>query len=92
MVSGQVNYITLIEKIIKEQEQVIGPLAYDIAKKVNGLAITNDHVTLQGDPIQTVEQLVVQYSGLFGQASVEVSKNALKSMEISGDELPAILK
>lgn len=66
-------------KIIKEQELIIGPLAWSEALKVSGLHIV-DHsgvVTLENtDPKEVIDKLVAQYDRLFGRASHEVSKEA----------------
>ena len=67
-------------KIIKEQELVIGPLAWTEAEKVQGLHVVNEtsgEVMLNnGDPKETVNKLVWQYERLFGRASHEVCREA----------------
>ena len=66
-------------KIIKEQELVIGPLAWTEAQKVSGLHIdqARTEVTLQnGDPKVVIDKLVAQYERLFGRASQEVCREA----------------
>lgn len=68
-------------KIIKEQELVIGPLAWTEAEKVRGLHVVNEtsgEVALSnGDPKEVINQLVNQYERLFGQASHEVCREAV---------------
>lgn len=73
---------TIAEKIIREQELVIGPLAWSEAQKVSGLQIGGDrHVALQnGDPKAVIDRLVAQYERLFGRASHEVCKEAAASL------------
>ena len=70
---------TIAEKIIKEQELVIGPLAWSEAGKVAGMQVAADHsVTIQnGDPKAAVDRLVAQYERLFGRASHEVCREAV---------------
>ncbi len=73
----------IASRIVKEQELVIGPLAWSEAGKVQGL-----HVDLQGgtvsisngDPRAVVDSLVAQYERLFGRASREVCKEAAASI------------
>lgn len=91
MESNQLNYNTVAEKIILEQEQVIGPLARNLAQQVRGLHMSNSHIEIDGDPKTILEELVTQYSGLFGKASIAVSKHALKGLTLNTIELPAIL-
>ena len=73
------TFDTIAEKIIKEQELVIGPMAWSEAVKVPGLVanMQNGSVTIgSSDPKTTIDQLVAQYERLFGRASHEVCKEA----------------
>jgi len=85
----------MVEKIIKEQEGIIGPVALEQARKVSGLSfdLKNHKVTFEGNKKEIIEKLVEQYEYLFGQASVEVCKDAVKSMlsKIPQGEIPQIL-
>lgn len=88
-------YIKAIIQIIKEQELVIGPLALDQAKKVTSLQLMNiNDVKITGSPKQALADLVERYAELFGQASVEVCKEAIRQIkdQIPQQELPQILK
>jgi len=84
------------QKIIQEQEKIIGPIALEQAKKVQGLSIDWDkrEVKLAGDEKLVLENLVKKYQSLFGRASVEVCKEAVGSVgdKISPTNLPDILK
>ena len=83
-------------RIIKEQELVIGPLAWDEAKKVSGLTIDQSHtsVSFSGDAKDILNRLVAQYERLFGRASHEVCREAVRDL-IAGmppEEIPSSLK
>ena len=81
--------------IIKQQESLIGPVAVDRAKLVDGLEVSWPvSVTITGNPAQVIDALVDQYRLLFGQISVEVCKEAASSMlgEIATDQLPNSLR
>ena len=56
-------FAQLVEKIIKEQETIIGPVALEQARKVSGLIINweKHEVKLEGDKKEIVEKLVEQY-------------------------------
>jgi len=88
-------FAQIAEKIIKEQETIIGPVALDQARKVSGLVINweKHEVKLEGDKKEIVEKLVEQYEYLFGQASVEVCKDAVKSIisQVPKDQMPQFL-
>ncbi len=84
-------------RIIKEQEQIIGPLAWDEAAKVPGLNILNrkmSEVTLTGEPKVIIDALVARYERLFGKLSREVCKEAVADLTagIPGDQVPPSLK
>lgn len=81
-------------KIIKEQQAIIGPIALDQAKKVNGLAIAGDDVKITGNKKQVLENLVRQFEKLFGQASIQVCRDAFDqfSEKIPQTDIPDILK
>lgn len=82
-------------RIIKEQQAVIGPMAIDQAKKVTGLKVTSvDDVVITGNAKQVLTNLVNQYAKIFGQASIQVCKDAIQPMgdKFPAAELPDILK
>ena len=83
-------------RIIKEQELVIGPLAWDEAKKVPGLTVnpSQTFVTLSGDSKDIINKLVAQYERLFGRASREVCWEAVYDIlaNMAPEEIPSSLK
>ena len=83
-------------RIIKEQELIIGPLAWDEAGKVDGLMIDQSHssVSFRGDEKDIINRLVAQYERLFGKASHEVCKEAVQDLiaEMAPEEIPSSLK
>ena len=89
-------FVTIVQRIIKEQELVIGPLAWEEAQKVKGLKVDRkkDQVVFEDKEVAVIERLVKQYERLFGRASVEVCKDAVKDIvyDMPKDQVPAILK
>ncbi len=90
------KYNKAVNTIIKEQEQVVGEnVASLLAHKVGELEFGEDgSVSIKGDPKQALADLVIQYSQLFGKASIQVCKEALSKItpSFSTEELPDILK
>ena len=86
----------LVAKIIEEQEHIIGPVAWEEAGKVSGLRvdIQGRTVNVEGNSKEVLEKLVAQYERLFGPASREVCRDAVRPLlaQISPDEVPAVLK
>ncbi len=88
-------YEKIIREIIKQQEMIVGSLAWTEAKKVDGLEIADGQlVRVQGNDEKVLGLLVEQYKRLFGLASVAVCKDAVKSLsnETKDVRLPDILK
>lgn len=83
-------------RIIKEQELVIGPLAWDEARKVAGLNFDQSHnsVSMTGDSKDVINHLVAQYERIFGKASHAVCHDAVQDLiaEMSPEEIPSSLK
>ncbi len=85
-----------VQRIVREQENVIGPLALEQARRVHGQKIDLDkhQVSFSGNRTQILEHLVTQYQKLFGQASVQVCKDAARPFlaKMPPQEVPALLK
>lgn len=86
----------IVEKIIKEQEKIIGPIAFEQADKVSGLKInwSKHEVMFQGEKKDIIENLIEKYKALFGQASVEVCREAASALisQIPQDQRPPLLR
>lgn len=90
-------YPQLASKIIKEQELIIGPIAWDEAGKISGLHVINikeGEVTIEGDEKEVLTKLVAQYGRLFGRASIEVCKEAVSDLvhQVPAENLPESLR
>ena len=88
-------YQQVVKRIIKEQEGIIGPLAIDQARKVAGIEVLPDgQIKIVGNGKEVVKSLVNLYSDFFGQASIEVCKDAIRDMKgsIPAQDLPDVLK
>lgn len=74
------SFQIIIKAIIVSQQAVVGPLAIQIANKVSGLEVSSDlsRVGISGDEQKILENLVKKYETLFGRASVEVCKDAIR--------------
>ena len=89
------QYSQIVSQIIKDQEAIIGPVAIEQARKVQGLEIANiDSIKISGNAKDVLSQLVEQYSKLFGRASIEVCKEAVHESKthISKEDLPEVLQ
>ena len=89
-------YSQIAARIIEGQEAIIGPVAVEQARRVSHLTLDweNQAVDIDGDGIRVIEQLVQVYKELFGQISVEVSKESAGSLlhQLSADQIPQVLQ
>lgn len=88
-------YAQAVSRIIKEQQAIIGPLALDQAKKVEGLQISSaDDIKVTGNGKEVLNKLVNQYAKIFGQASIQVCKEAIAPLKdkLTSTDIPDILK
>jgi hypothetical protein len=92
------NLKEIIQTIILHQQAIIGPLAIDQARKVQGLTIRpGDTLSVEittTDSTSILMHLVQKYQDLFGQTSVEVCKDAIKESgtPVLDKDLPEILR
>lgn len=89
---------TVIESIIVSQQNVMGPLALEQANTVSGLLVDESgkvKITLKKNATtkDLLQNLVKKYEQLFGRASIEVCKDAIKESGVKLDkkDLPDIL-
>lgn len=89
-------YAQIVLNIIRHQEAIIGPVAVEQAEQIPNLHVEWDKqlITIQGDPVQAIDGLVKAYRHLFGQISVEVSKEAAASLlgQLQPAQLPQTLR
>ena len=86
-------------RIIKEQEAIIGALAWAEASKVEGLEVLNANDTQtvnikSNDPKTVINNLVSRYEKLFGRLSRDVSRQAVSDLtaDIPSEDIPSVLQ
>lgn len=89
-------YQQVANHIVQQQELIIGPMAIERAKHVNGLSVDWERKTIEitGDPKLAIAELVEQYKVLFGQISVEVCKEAAAPFisSLNREDIPTVLQ
>lgn len=88
-------YTQIAEKIIEYQESIIGPVAIEQASHVPNLKLDwgKHEVTISGNESHVIDSLVEVYKELFGQISVEASREAAGALlgQLPADKLPKTL-
>ena len=84
-------------RIIKEQEIIMGPIAWSEAERVQGLEVRNraqaEVAITDPDQKEVLDRLVAQYERLFGRAARESCREAVASLvaDLAPSETPASL-
>jgi hypothetical protein len=75
-------YSQMVERIIKGQESIIGPIAIEQAEHIDNLKVDWDKkdISITGDGAKVIDALVSQYKELFGKISVEVCREAAEPL------------
>lgn len=86
----------ILIKIIKEQEFIVGPVAWEEIVDLPGIIIdqSNNSVSFSGDKKDLINRLVEKYELLFGKASRKVCKDAVRRLvtNMSPEEIPSSLR
>ena len=88
-------YSQMAERIIKQQESIIGPVAIEQAEHIHNLKVDwgKHEVSVSGEGSKVIDDLVDKYKELFGKISVEVCKEAAGPLmsKLPAGELPKTL-
>lgn len=87
----------IILTIIKRQKKIAGQVAWEEAKNVSGIKIIDEEkelLQIEGDFTKVINDLVGIYRYIFGDLSVQISKNAVYSLTIKlpPEEVPESLR
>lgn len=90
-------YTQIAVKIIEAQEAIMGPVAVEQAQRVPSLKVDNwarHQVSVSGDGEKVIDELVGTFRRLFGQLSVEVSKESAAPLidQLPSDRVPKALR
>jgi hypothetical protein len=89
-------YSEMATKIVMEQEKIIGPVAYSQADTVPDLVVDRKAhtITVSRNALETIDNLVQSYKDFFGNAAVEVCKEAVGNLrfKLTPEQLPQTLK
>ncbi len=93
------TYDQIAAKIIKEQELLMGPVAWLEAEKVGGLKVVDRKtgavsIVDASNNLGVIDSLVNRYGTLFGRAAKEVCKESVINLvsDLSPSEVPASLR
>ena len=89
------KYVQAVKAITEQQSKIVGEVvAFGLAMDVEGLSVEDDQkFSITGDPVEVLKNLVDKYSILFGQISIDVSKDAVDDLHLfKPNELPSNLR
>jgi len=86
----------IVVRIIESQENIIGPIALQQAKQVNGLDVDwqNKKVDIKNNSPKVVDALVNKYKDLFGDMAVQTCQDVARQLvtQLPPAEQPQTLK
>jgi hypothetical protein len=89
-------FAQMVEKIIEQQEAIIGPIAIERANLVKELEINwaQHDISITGNEQTTIDELVKRYEELFGPIAVETCKEAVSKLlvQLPADQQPKSLR
>jgi len=89
-------YATICSQIIKEQGRIIGVLSIEQANQVTGLQVdpSTFNCIVTGDGNAVLGELVEKYREFFGNAAVEVCREAAAHFmsSLPNEQVPALLR
>lgn len=82
----------IIEKVIEDESDLIGPVALRKAQEVEGLEVDEDGnvQSIDGDGNEVLDRVLEAYKGVVGEQAIEATKREVRE-EIDG-EPPEALK
>ncbi len=90
-------YNKLLSRILKEQENILGSLAWQIAEKSSGIIIVNKEsfdVSIIGEPKTVIDNFIFRCERIFGSFARDASKQAVSFLlaEMPLEDRPNRLK
>jgi hypothetical protein len=90
-------YNKILSELLKEQEVILGSLAWQLAGKISGLSIVNKEnfeVRISGDPKAVIDSYILRCERIFGAFAKDASKQSVAYLlaELPADDIPAQLK
>ena len=97
MLSLQDIYKAIVLRIVTQQADLVGTLAWEVVEQVDGLSITNilkREIEITGEPKEVINVLVEKYQKLFGKMAKDVCKDCVADIivEMDSDDIPDYLK
>ncbi len=90
-------YNKVLSRILKEQEIILGSLAWQQAEKIDGIKIINKEtgeIRIIGDAMTVIDAFVYRCMRIFGSYARDASKQAVAYLlaEMPKDDIPSRLR
>ncbi len=97
MVTDITIYNKILSRILKEQELILGSLAWQIAEKTSGIQILNREsfgLRIIGDPKSVIDNFVYRCERIFGSFARDACKQAVAylTVEMPQQDIPERLR
>ena len=97
MVTDITIYNKILSRILKEQETILGSLAWQLAEKISGLQILNKEtfeIRIIGEPKAVIDNFVFRCERVFGSFARDACKQAVVyfTADMPTDDIPTRLR
>jgi hypothetical protein len=97
MVTDISIYNKILSRILKEQETILGSLAWQIAEKISGMEVLNKEtfaIRIVGDPKAVIDNFVFRCERIFGSFARDACKQAVEylTVEMPINDIPERLR
>ena len=74
------NYNELVKSIIKSVANTVGPVALMLANQVKGLTASPYKITINGDPVKVISNLLKTYKRIIGPTAITLTKKGIEQI------------
>lgn len=68
------SYQKLVDAIIKSVTRAVGPVAVMLANQVPGLTASPYKITIKGEPVKVIKELIKKYQKIIGPTAITLAK------------------
>ena len=90
-------YSSIVLRIILQQAELVGTLAWQVAQQVSGIDVIDmlkSQITIRGEPREAINELIGKYQKLFGKMARDVCRNSVADIlaDMESNEIPESLR
>jgi len=73
-------YNQLAKQIVQSVTAIVGPVAVMLANQVDGLTASPYKVTIQGNSVKVIQDLLDRYTEIIGKSAITIAKKSTRDL------------